>query len=182
MLRTLLLLVLFAARSAAAETTSPASFPTEIKLTSGAVLRNTTVLRWTADSVVVKHAGGADPVRFAYIAEPYRSQVLAARKFGAPGEAKAKADAAAKAQKAQDDYNADLAAEERAKAERRRFEDMADRRAIAVGMPVDLLLKAWGEPIRKNYASSGPQQWVYPAGAYVYIDAGKISHWQASDR
>jgi hypothetical protein len=32
-----------------------------------------------SDSVVIKHAGGADPVRFEHIAEPDRSAVIAAR-------------------------------------------------------------------------------------------------------
>ena len=60
-----------------------AEFPGEIRLVSGAVLRKTSLIRWTAEGVVVKHAGGADPVRFATVAEPDRSRLLAA-KAGVP--------------------------------------------------------------------------------------------------
>lgn len=65
---------------------SASDFPAEIRLLSGAVLRKTSLIRWTADGVVVKHAGGADPVRFANIAEPDRSRLIAA-KAGAPSVA-----------------------------------------------------------------------------------------------
>ena len=57
----------------------PADFPKEIRLSSGGVLRNTSPVRWTSDGVVIKHAGGADPVRFEHIAEPDRSAVVLAR-------------------------------------------------------------------------------------------------------
>lgn len=66
--------------------TQPAEFPSEIRLSSGAVLRKTSLIRWTADGVVVKHAGGADPVRFSTVSEPDRSRLIAA-KAGAPSAA-----------------------------------------------------------------------------------------------
>jgi hypothetical protein len=72
-----LLLAAFLVCTALAADTPPPSFPTEIKLTSGATLRATSLVRWTADGVVVKHAGGTDPVRFQYIAEPSKSQLMA---------------------------------------------------------------------------------------------------------
>ncbi len=72
-----LLLVLVAA-AFAAEPAAP-KLPNEIKMTSGTVLRNISVVRWAADHVVLKHANGVDPIRFAYIAEPYRSQLFAVR-------------------------------------------------------------------------------------------------------
>lgn len=96
-MKTLLLLSLFAVApllsAAPAEPSAPPAFPSEIKLTSGATLRNTSPVRWTADSVVVKHAGGAAPIRFAHIAEPARTTVLAARP--APASAPTKATPAA---------------------------------------------------------------------------------------
>lgn len=61
----------------------PADFPKEIRLSSGGVLRNTSPVRWTNDAVVIKHAGGADPVRFEHIAEPDRTAVVSARPSGA---------------------------------------------------------------------------------------------------
>lgn len=96
MLRILLALVA-AVATHAADSPAPA-FPREIKLTSGATLRNTSLVRWTNDGVVVKHAGGADPIRLSFIAEPYRSQVIAVRDAVAvqppPAQATAKNEAA----------------------------------------------------------------------------------------
>jgi hypothetical protein len=63
----------------AAEPTAAPVFPSEIKLSSGATLRNTSPVRWTSDSVVVKHAGGVDPVRFSSMSEASRKAVLAVR-------------------------------------------------------------------------------------------------------
>lgn len=68
--------VLFAVAAASANTEAPA-FPRELKLSSGAVLKNVTVVRWEKDRVVVKHQGGTDPVFYRHIAEPDRSRVLA---------------------------------------------------------------------------------------------------------
>lgn len=59
----------------------PAEAPTELRLTSGAVLRNVSVVRYQgADTVVLKHAGGVDPIRLPYIAEPGRGQLIAYKK------------------------------------------------------------------------------------------------------
>lgn len=74
-----LFLALAATVAAFAADSAPPVFPREIKLTSGATLRNTSLVRWTSDGVVIKHAGGADPIRLAFIAEPHRSQVIAVR-------------------------------------------------------------------------------------------------------
>jgi len=53
-----------------ADAASPAAFPAEIRLSSGAILRKTSLVRWTTDGVVVRHAGGVDPIRLAHVAEP----------------------------------------------------------------------------------------------------------------
>jgi hypothetical protein len=57
-----------------AEKSIPA-FPTELKLASGATLRNTRVERWEKDVVVVRHAGGIDPVRFTTLAPESRAKI-----------------------------------------------------------------------------------------------------------
>lgn len=75
----LLLFVFSLVLSAAPAPAATAEFPTEIRLASGAVLRNTSLIRWTSDGAVVKHAGGADPIRFATVAEPDRARLLAAK-------------------------------------------------------------------------------------------------------
>jgi hypothetical protein len=62
--------------SAQAPTPEPV-MPENITLTNGAVLHDISVVRWNSDSVVLKHTGGADSIRFTYIAEPDRTAVLA---------------------------------------------------------------------------------------------------------
>jgi hypothetical protein len=42
-------------------------------------LRNVSVIRWESNRVVLKHAGGADPIAFSLIAEPLRSQLNSIR-------------------------------------------------------------------------------------------------------
>ncbi len=67
--------VLFCAVSYAAEPPVEHSFPTQLHLVSGGVLRNATAVRFTPDSVVVKHAGGIDPVKFTQIVPEDRLEV-----------------------------------------------------------------------------------------------------------
>jgi hypothetical protein len=66
--------------------------PETVKLTNGAVLKKISVVRWTADGVVLKHQGGADPIRFAHIDASQRAtfEALAktARKQTAEAQAK----------------------------------------------------------------------------------------------
>lgn len=95
--RLLCLISLFVGRQLFADT-SPTPTPTPvpempdtITLTNGAVLHDVSVIRWNSDSVVLKHTGGADTIRFVYIAEPDRTTVLAVR-----AEARKAAKAAAK--------------------------------------------------------------------------------------
>lgn len=45
-----------------------ATIPSEVTLKSGAVLRKVTVVRFEKDRVILKHAGGVDPVRFDVLA------------------------------------------------------------------------------------------------------------------
>jgi hypothetical protein len=83
--RILCLVVMLLGRSLVADpspTPTPTPVPTmpdTITLSNGAVLHDVSVIRWNSDSVVLKHAGGADTIRFIYIAEPDRTAVLAVR-------------------------------------------------------------------------------------------------------
>lgn len=53
--------------------------PDSITLTNGAILQHVQVVRWEENDVVLKYAGGVDPIQFAYIAEPDKTAVLAVR-------------------------------------------------------------------------------------------------------
>ncbi len=61
--------------NSAAPDAAAAGFPTEIRLSSGAILRKTSLVRWTADGLVVRHAGGVDPIRLTHVAEPDRARL-----------------------------------------------------------------------------------------------------------
>jgi hypothetical protein len=56
-----------------------ADLPTELKLTNGATLHNASVVRWEKDRVILKHAGGIDPIRYDHIDEAQRAAVFAAK-------------------------------------------------------------------------------------------------------
>lgn len=70
------LLSFYVANVFAADT---AQFPENLKLLSGTVLKHCSVVRFTSDSVVVRHSGGVDPIRFDRIAADQRAAVEAAR-------------------------------------------------------------------------------------------------------
>jgi len=53
-----------------------ADFPTELKLTNGATLRNVSVVRMEKDRIILKHAGGIDPIRFSQIDPVQRGEIL----------------------------------------------------------------------------------------------------------
>ncbi len=93
-----LLLALLVSALTALAADAPA-FPSELRLASGATLRRCVVVRWTSDTVVVRHAGGVDPIRFANIAADQRPAVEAVRKAAIAADeaaaAKAIADATA---------------------------------------------------------------------------------------
>lgn len=59
-------------------------FPPELRLTNGATLRKCEPVRWTKDSVIVRHVGGLDPIRFVNISEEQRAAVEASRPSVSP--------------------------------------------------------------------------------------------------
>jgi hypothetical protein len=69
-----------------------ADFPTELKLTNGATLHNVSVVRWEKDRVILKHAGGIDPIRYDHIDAAQRAAVLEVRDAATAAAAKAKAE------------------------------------------------------------------------------------------
>jgi hypothetical protein len=70
-------------------------FPTELKLTNGATLHSVSVVRWEKDRVILKHAGGIDPVRYDHIDSAQRATVLEVRDAATVAAAKAKAEQSA---------------------------------------------------------------------------------------
>ena len=88
-LRLLLVLVVSAmtlALSVRGEDAAPADeppppVPSDVHLRNGAVLHKVTVLRWEKDHVVLKHAGGADPIRYADIADSQKAAIMARGRY-----------------------------------------------------------------------------------------------------
>lgn len=56
------------------------------------------------------------------------------------------------------------------------YVEIALRRKVCVGMPLELLLISWGEPEKINRSSYCPDQYVY-GDQYVYVEGGKITSW-----
>lgn len=95
----LLLTLALLCSSAFADPIAP--LPRDLKLTNGATLRNVSILRWRGpDLVVLKHAGGAAPVRLEHIAEEHRA-IVASYHGVLPAQPKPAA-ATATAEKAKD--------------------------------------------------------------------------------
>ncbi|HWA09716.1 MAG TPA: hypothetical protein VG838_09725 [Opitutaceae bacterium] len=74
-------LISLAGRLPAADTAAPSEppppVPADVQLRNGAVLHRVTVLRWEKDRVILKHAGGADPVRYVDIADSQKAAIMA---------------------------------------------------------------------------------------------------------
>jgi hypothetical protein len=89
------LLLMIGICSGYAQTTATAAAkpPTEVKLTSGSMLRRIEVVRFESERVVLKHMGGVDTINYKYIAEPYRGQLLAYRDEWQQSHAKQSAQA-----------------------------------------------------------------------------------------
>lgn len=149
----------------------------ELKLTNGVVFKNVTIVRYESERVVLKSSAGVGGISYSMIPEPLRREMLAERNATTAAQ---KTTTAAQNQAEQTRYNAKIAAAEEAKRARRRFEETADRGNVVVGMPVDLVIKAWGEPARKNESTSGFDQWVYygtirsSVRQYVYVRNGVV--------
>lgn len=63
----------------AAEDKPVATMPEEVTLTTGRVLRKVIVVRWEKERVVLKHAGGADPIAFSLFKNPAPGDLPAMR-------------------------------------------------------------------------------------------------------
>lgn len=101
-----LILACLALTLGAQEDNSPV-MPETVTLKSGRVLRNVEVIRWESNRVVLKYAGGADPVPFSIFKDPDPSQLPAIR-AAEQKAAKAAALAAAKAAAAEKSKGEDL--------------------------------------------------------------------------
>lgn len=87
-MRRIFLLLLALASTSWAEQTVITKLPTDVTLTSGAIIRRISVVRWEKDYVVLKHQGGTDPIHFSHMApesrtafEAYKQQSEKPRKY-----------------------------------------------------------------------------------------------------
>lgn len=63
------------------------------------------------------------------------------------------------------------------------LEMTAAQKKIMMGMPADLVEKAWGAPEKRNktvFPEGTREQWVYPGYNYVYFVNGRVASWQTS--
>lgn len=55
----------------------PPPVPSDVQLRNGVILHRVTVIRWEKDRVVLKHAGGADPIRYVDLADSQKAAIMA---------------------------------------------------------------------------------------------------------
>lgn len=61
------------------------------------------------------------------------------------------------------------------------FAKATAERKVVVGMPEAMAVMSWGKPKSINRSSSGPDQWVYETGNYLYFENGLLKSWQTSE-
>lgn len=147
--------------------------PTEVKLTSGSILRRVEVVRYEPGIVVLKHMGGVDPINLKYIAEPYRSQLIAYQAV------KEEADVDKRLEETRAEARRQLDEEDQ-----RKNEEAIAEQKIRVGMTTEQVVRSWGDPIRKNRSGGSygsREQWVYPGRVYIYFESGRLTSWQTSE-
>jgi len=148
--------------------------PTEITLKSGTVLRKVEIVRYEPGRVILKYAGGIDPFRLDSMAESSRKDLVSYQKTFESAKEEAAASERLEQLKSQ---ARQLLAEQDAK----EVEQAIEEKKIRVGMTPEEAARAWGEPIRKNKSGGSygsTEQWVYPAGVYVYFRDGRLTSWQ----
>lgn len=59
----------------------PPPVPSDVQLRNGVTLHKVTVVRWEKDRVVLKHAGGADPIRYTDLADSQREAIMARGRY-----------------------------------------------------------------------------------------------------
>lgn len=59
----------------------PPPVPSDVQLRNGATLHKVSVVRWEKDRVVLKHAGGADPIRYVDIADSQKAAIMARGRY-----------------------------------------------------------------------------------------------------
>lgn len=143
-----------------------ASFPSEIKLVNGVTMRGVSPVRWDNDTIVLKHLGGVDRIRYDQIAEPYRSQVAKLKDGGMETEQKKSAQLTAKAQEQEQAKKEAEAIAAKEKAKKEKMEDAMAHYQVIVGMTKEQVKKTWGEPsdYGSKYTSGSTTEWWYYNG------------------
>lgn len=176
--------------------------PTELALKNGFVMRQVSELtKMTADGFIVRYVGGLAPVRFDGMSPdsleawaPYLKQWLDQHEQSAKN---AQEKEAAKAQAESDQRDAAREKERqdilhgRGPVSAESIENAAREGRVVAGMSGDQARRVWGEPNKINRTSAADgqhEQWVFRRGhgayayAYVYVDNGRVTAVQESDR
>jgi hypothetical protein len=59
----------------------PPPVPSDVQLRNGVTLHKVSVVRWEKDRVVLKHAGGADPIRYVDLADSQKAAIMARGRY-----------------------------------------------------------------------------------------------------
>lgn len=158
-----------ASRAAAAEPQANTRIfvPSEVTLTNGATLHRVTVVRWQKEAVVLRHAGGVDPVRYANITPEQRAIFEAYREKGLAQEAAKEAIVRKTAEAQRAAELAELDHKEKIRA-------AIANKELLTGMTADETIDAVGKPQSVSQMGDGNvarEQWTYDR-YYLYFEKG----------
>jgi hypothetical protein len=161
--------------------------PAEIKLTNGFVMRQSRVVRWQADAVVVQYQGGTVPVRFTNIAPDQRA-IFEARKEEELGrQARDDARKARGAAAATHDDRArqitETQAHERAERKAEEIRSGISNHSLVKGMSKAQVILAFGRPPDDKgdifyYASRGHDKYGHSADRTLVFRNGILVGWR----
>jgi hypothetical protein len=183
---------------AAALTCAAQDLPTEIKLTNGFVMKDCTIVRWDADVITVKYAGGTVPVRLENI-DPDQRELIEFRKEAALKQQRIADEKAAKAlAEAKHKQEVQQKHEEKKQAEIDRkaaaIQAGLDQHRLVVGMSMDQVRGMYGPPLRTSSLTNveASEWWIYPGlgregnGAptnlQIHFKAGLVTRWNNTQR
>ncbi len=173
-----LLFLFFAVACLAADDRKPTPLPDTVTLKNGAVLKKVSVIRWQKDAVVLKHQGGADPIRFEHMSSESRTIFESHREAGLAGEE-------IKKKVIRERTAAEEESRQAVEVKKKRIAEAISERSLIVGMTESEAVQSWGQPTTVN-ESDGARgrraQWVYRKPSekpvYVYFEDGFLKSWQ----
>jgi hypothetical protein len=161
--------------------------PVEIKLTNGFVMRQSRVVRWQSDAVVVQYQGGTVPVRFANIVPEQRvifeTRLAEELSRQIRDDARPTHRATPAAQDEQARQGAETRARERAEQKAEDIRNGISRHYLVKGMTKEQVIQAFGRPPDDKgdiffYAGRGHDKYGNSADRMLVFRNGILVGWR----